>query len=357
MIYQIEVPRLNANEDEVVVVDVAIEVGQTVSEGDLVAVVESTKAATEISSERSGTVKALHVKLGQFIGVGKLIAEIEDDAPSTGPVPKADDARMSGEIQISAKARKRAQELGVDIDAVTPTNGRVLLKDVEAAARPFQPVAPATGNFSAVIIGGGGHASYVVDTIISLGAQTIGCLDASLPNGTEVLHDVEIIGTDERLAEIRADGTKIAFIGLGGTVDNAPRRKLFDLAISKKFDVPPLVHRDATITTGVNFAAGVQVLAGATIGPRTKIDANTIINQGANICHDVHIGMDVHITPSAIVAADVKIGDGTTLGMGATVLNGASIGKGCLIHNGVSIVSDVPDFTEVDRRGQRRRLA
>ena len=74
------------NADGVTVIEVSIGVGDTVSEGDTLIVLESDKASMEIPSPVSGKVLALSVKEGDSVAQGDAIADIE---ATGGPVPQA----------------------------------------------------------------------------------------------------------------------------------------------------------------------------------------------------------------------------------------------------------------------------
>ncbi len=360
MIY-ISVPRINANEDQLVVVDVLVGPGATVAEGDLLAVVESTKAAQEIAAPVAGTVTEVKAAAGDYVNVGEALVGI-DDGEEAAPESTSADA---GRIKVTAKARKLARELGVDLSAVSVQGAYIRVAHVEAAARSpadddeteavpeWSPSRPPDGDGQAVIVGAGGHAAVIIDALAGSDYRVVGCTGQE-PKGSEVLNGVSVLGGDGVLAELRIEGVANAFIGVGGAVDNKMRRKLFKQAMDLGFIVPPLVHPSAVVGAGTRLAAGVQVLAGATIGPRCTIGANTIVNQGSIVCHDSAVGAHVHVTPGAVLAGQVTVGDDTIVGMGATVLFGARIGSGCMIHNSASVTGDLSSGMTLSRDGKRR---
>jgi acetyl-CoA/propionyl-CoA carboxylase biotin carboxyl carrier protein len=60
------------------IVKVAVEEGQTVSEGDLIVVLEAMKMEQPLNAHRSGTVKGLTAAVGASIASGAAICEIKD---------------------------------------------------------------------------------------------------------------------------------------------------------------------------------------------------------------------------------------------------------------------------------------
>jgi pyruvate dehydrogenase E2 component (dihydrolipoyllysine-residue acetyltransferase) len=141
--------------------------GDHVEKGEVLFEVETDKANMEIEAPASGYVRHLLVKAGQSVPVTTLIALISDtideDIPDTAHVAAAtpgvveatpESARATpplarglpslaaavpgdGErVRSSPAARRRAQELGVDIGTLTGSGpgGRINIEDVEAAA-------------------------------------------------------------------------------------------------------------------------------------------------------------------------------------------------------------------------------
>jgi len=144
--------------------------GDAVKRGDIVAVVETDKADIEIEVFTSGVLEKLLVEPGTTVPVGTPLALIREEgeaptppaaapAPSAAPAtpapaappPPAPAAAAAEHLLVSPSARHLAEELGVDLRAVTGTGpgGRIQRKDVEeaAAARGAAPApaAPAAG--------------------------------------------------------------------------------------------------------------------------------------------------------------------------------------------------------------------
>ena len=58
------------------IIEISVEVGQSVSEGDLLIVIESMKMENEIFSEVNGTIKSLNVKEDQNVSEENLLMTI-----------------------------------------------------------------------------------------------------------------------------------------------------------------------------------------------------------------------------------------------------------------------------------------
>jgi pyruvate dehydrogenase E2 component (dihydrolipoamide acetyltransferase) len=140
--------------------------GDRVEKGEVLFEVETDKANMEIEASASGIVRRILLAADASAPVATVIALIADTAdeplPSDAPAPSSKDVATlttrarpslvetppppagtsvgadgsSDRVRSSPAARKRAQELGVDINLVRGTGpgGRIGLEDVEAAA-------------------------------------------------------------------------------------------------------------------------------------------------------------------------------------------------------------------------------
>jgi sugar O-acyltransferase (sialic acid O-acetyltransferase NeuD family) len=356
---EVAAPRLNANEDQALVADVLKQVGADVELGDLLFVLETTKAATEVLAPVKGRISALTVKKGDMVDVGAILCIIGESV-SRQAEPSGANAR-SGETKVTAKAKLRAQELGVDLDVVVPVGGRVGVAEVEAHAAKSPAVsveakpraAARLTSARAVMVGGGGHAATLADALEGSGWDLVGALDSILPVGTIVTPGLAVIGNDEMLESLFEDGVRTAFIGVGGATSASARRRVFEKLARMGFQLPPVVHKAAHVGLDVKLGPATYVMPSAMVGPRCRIGANVIVNSGCIVCHDSQVEDHAHITPGAIIAGMVHVGEESVIGMAATVLFGSKIGRGSVIHNSAAVVGDVGDDLQYTRNGQR----
>jgi len=157
---EFKLPSLGADMDEGKLLEWKVRPGDTVKKGQVVAIVDTSKAAVDVEIWAEGTVFELLVAPGETIPVGTLMATLLEAGetaettkrtprpapaskaaaptpPRRGPLPRAGvEGAVPGRRRISPAARKHAEELGVDIDTVAGTGpeGSVTLVDVEQAA-------------------------------------------------------------------------------------------------------------------------------------------------------------------------------------------------------------------------------
>ena len=144
-------PKLGLTMDEGRLVAWHKKEGDRVEKGEVLFEVETDKANMEIEASASGVVRRILLPADASAPVATVIALIADTAdeplgdvasvapagmPAASPGAELASDGSSDRVRSSPAARKRAQELGVDINGVRGTgpSGRVGLEDVEAAA-------------------------------------------------------------------------------------------------------------------------------------------------------------------------------------------------------------------------------
>ena len=175
---QIDMPALSSTMKEGKVVSWLKVEGDPISAGEAIMVVESDKADMDVEAFEDGFLAAIITEEGDSGAVGApvaLIAAEEADIPvlqeyaaslSGAPAPAAPaavaapepvaaapkkvnlsaaSANTGGRVIASPLAKKKAEELGIDISAIAGTGpgGRITASDVEADASGTAPAAPA----------------------------------------------------------------------------------------------------------------------------------------------------------------------------------------------------------------------
>ncbi|WP_126428727.1 acetyltransferase [Brevibacillus marinus] len=190
-----------------------------------------------------------------------------------------------------------------------------------------------------IVIGGGGHAKVLIDTLQALLIPIIGFTDIN--DKSETVLGVPFLGSDEQI--YRYSPEEVALVnGLGAVGDASLRQNLFETFQQAGYRFATVVHPSAVVSRHTQLGEGVQVMAKAVIQPGTVIGANTIVNTGALLDHDCAVGMHVHVAPGATVCGQVSIGDQVHVGAGATILQGLKIGQGSVVGAGAVVTRSVP---------------
>jgi UDP-perosamine 4-acetyltransferase len=200
-----------------------------------------------------------------------------------------------------------------------------------------------------VIVGAGGHARAVIDAVRAHGEHEV----VSLTDPREELvgttiEAVPVVGDDSVLPSLLEEGVVGACIGVGGTGDNLQRSRLFNHVAGLGFELPPIMHRTATIAASSTIGRGSVVLAGSAVGPGARLGENVIVNTGAVVEHDCVVEADVHVATGALLGGGVVVGMLAHIGMGACVLQDLEVGASAIVGAGAVVIRDVaPDITVV----------
>ncbi len=365
----IRVPQLNANEEEVEVVEVSVEEGDLVERGDLLCTLESTKATLEMEASAGGYVRRWSIQAGQRVAVGALICALTEtlEEPlqlSEEPTPTA--------VHEGVRATRRAEALiaEYDIDIAALGNGGIITErdvlqhlgeereDLRAPDDKSEPakvrVEPPRGE-GIVIYGAGGHARVVIDMLREArrDLNLVGIVDDSPQRPDEVL-GVPVVGEASRLGDLRDRGVRMAALGVGAVTHNALRAELFERLVQAGFALPNIIHPDATVESSVNMGRGNQIFAGAVLSSSAQLGDNAIINSNVVVSHDCQIGDHVHLTPGALLAGGVSVGERTVIGMGVTVYLGVDVGADVVVPNGDHVLEDIVE-SGMRRVGGRTR--
>lgn len=146
--------------------------GDPVSQGDIVAEIETDKANMDVEAMGSGVLRKILVQEGATVPVGTLIGVIADPeedieamlaeaaaaepavaepteepaaASHTADLPPGVPTARDGRVKASPVARKMAAELGIELGTIPGSGpgGRIIKQDVEAAAAAGAPAAGA----------------------------------------------------------------------------------------------------------------------------------------------------------------------------------------------------------------------
>lgn len=152
------VPQVGQDLTEAKIVELHVKLGDIVKKGDLVAIVESEKASFEVEAFAEGVVISLPFKEGDVAPVleplmllgepGELVGATETTpametaasvtpaiAHPSAPLTDAAPVAASGPLRVSPVARRTATEQGLDVARIAGSGpgGAVVLRDVDAA--------------------------------------------------------------------------------------------------------------------------------------------------------------------------------------------------------------------------------
>ena len=177
---EFKMPRLGADMESAVLMEWLVKEGDTVSKGDVIAEVETSKGVIEIEVFENGIVEKILIEEETECAVGTPLALIRSEGesttevqtkptaetavesqpeplppePSPEPAEAVDEASTEAHIQVSPAARKKAKELGVDLAVLAAKSvGVIQLHEVEAASKKRDKITGKAGQKAAAADG------------------------------------------------------------------------------------------------------------------------------------------------------------------------------------------------------------
>jgi len=173
MAKEVNLPKLGQTMEEGTVVNCLVKVGDEVKRGDVLFEIETDKATLEMESPANGFVKCILAQLNQTLPVGAPLMVIGDKdeqvpqsfiaaltggaapvaaaaaaapaAPAQTAAPEPEPSKPAGKIMVSPRAKKLAEDLGVNLATVKGTGpaGKITEMDIRNAAQAKPAAAPA----------------------------------------------------------------------------------------------------------------------------------------------------------------------------------------------------------------------
>lgn len=196
-----------------------------------------------------------------------------------------------------------------------------------------------------LLVGGGGHCKSVLDCIVDMGIYSeIGIIDLRENIGNDVM-GVPIIGCDDNLEALYAEGYKYAFVTVGGIGNPAVRINLFRRLCQIGFSIPNIIAASACISRNVVLGKGIFIGKNAIVNAGASVLDGAVVNTGAIIEHDCKIGEFSHIAPGSVLSGGVQIGNNTHIGANCVIKQLLTIGCNTIIGMGSVVTKSFGDRT------------
>lgn len=192
-----------------------------------------------------------------------------------------------------------------------------------------------------ILIGGGGHAHSVMDSIVQAGRyEIVGVVDRADMKGKKIA-DFRVIGTDNDLQAIYSSGVRNACITVGYMGTNNIREKIYECVKQIGYELPSIIDASAVIADGAVIVEGTYVGKRAVVNANAKVGRMCIINTGAVVEHDNCVGDFSHIAVGSVLCGGVRVGKRCFVGANATIIQNIHVADGAMIGAGVTVRHDV----------------
>ncbi|MGF1881046.1 acetyltransferase [Vibrio splendidus] len=207
-----------------------------------------------------------------------------------------------------------------------------------------------------VMIGGGGHASMLVDILRMQNRDIVAIVCPDDLGERAIFSGIPHFFHDDDVFQFEPE--KVLLVnGIGVLPKSGLKRKLTQYYLSHGYQFETIVAETASVSPYARLSEGVQIFPGAFVNAGVKVGSHSIINTGAIIEHDSEVGEFNHIAPRALLCGQVKCAEDVFVGAGATVIQNLTLAQGCIVGASTTILSDVKELTIVySKQNQKYKL-
>ncbi|WP_434341251.1 acetyltransferase [Motilimonas cestriensis] len=192
-----------------------------------------------------------------------------------------------------------------------------------------------------IIIGGGGHASVLVDILRSQDREILAVVSPDDIAHRSVFIGIKHLKNDDDLLAYRPNEV-VLVNGIGMMPRTKIKRKINEKFLSLGYRFETVIADSSIISEYASLGEGVQVLPGAIIQAGAVIGEYSIINSGAIIEHDTQIGCYNHIAPGSVICGQCVTKEDVFVGAGATVIQSINIAEQAFVAVGATVTTNMP---------------
>jgi len=193
-----------------------------------------------------------------------------------------------------------------------------------------------------VIIGAGGHASVLVDILLSQGRQILAFVSPKSRFMRRVFSGIPQIFSDHDIDRFGVDEVMLVN-GLGMLPGSKIREEIHQHYCSLGYEFETVIAVSAEVSEFAVLGQGVQVLSKAVIQAGAYVGDQTIINSGALLEHDCRLGALNHVASQATLCGQVRTEDNVFVGAGATIIQNICLGRQSVVGAGAVLVNNLEE--------------
>ena len=352
-LYKLIAPQLGVNDEFLKVVEWVAQPGDLVEKDEIVAVVETSKATSEIAAERSGYFypcrtlfnevpfhEPIAVIAATVLTDDQLQSVLMSEEKNSGP----DEFEREG-VRLTKKAKVLAGELGINPGDL-PRDRIVKQADIHALVQARKADRSDAINYQKAIIHKiGNGSSTILETIRAMGGvEVVGFLDQEQVSKIGAFQGLPVYG----YAELKPLLERGVSLFISGETDRQRRLEVLQDAERMGYRLLNAIHPRAYISPSVRMAGGNHVKASAVVDTGTLVGKGCIIDNGAIVPHHNIIGDGCHISPGVSMGSSIRLEARVLLGIGSSVATGVDIGEDAIVTPGSSITTPVASRTVME---------
>ena len=349
------VSQLGVNDEKADLVSWEVSEGSSIEKGDVLCILETTKAAYDVESDYSGFIAFLSDEDDKVLVNNPIaiIASSYEQAVYERDIirNKAIQEKMESDTSATKKAESIAKENKVSLKDITPSTGSIIresdvLEYIQANSVTNKKVSI---NFETnkipVAVYGAGLGGVTIRETLSMGDvyKVVCYIDDNKKLQSEM--DGVPVYSGNSMEKILNMGVKHAITGVSnGILRTKIAKKIVDIG----FELVNAIHPSSYISPSAKIGVNNHIKAGSLIDTNTIIGNNCIIDNGVIIAHDNLIEDGCHIAPGAVFGSKIHLGKNTVIGIGASISTNIKIGQKCIISVGAAITQNIDNFSVVD---------
>ncbi|MDF2596637.1 MAG: sugar O-acyltransferase, sialic acid O-acetyltransferase NeuD family [Clostridia bacterium] len=192
-----------------------------------------------------------------------------------------------------------------------------------------------------LIIGGGGHAVSVIETVHSMNLFEIeGIIDTKDKQKTFV-NGIEVIGEDTELERLFSKKIGNAVIAVGSIGKVSLRRNLYKKCKDIGYSFPNIIDASAIVAKHITIGEGNFIGKGVILNTHVQIGNGCILNTGCIIEHGCRVEDFVHVAPGSVLCGGVVVKRDTHIGAHSIIIQNITVGESTLIGAGSVVIKDI----------------
>lgn len=353
MIKKVKCEQFNVNDDQYKIIDIFFSNGDFIGKGELLFVLDSSKAAIDINAESEGFFYTVF-KENDTVSVNSTLYVISEkkieDVSTYFETNTSKVVAENSEKVITEKASELIASNNIDIsffeeDFITVELVNGLLNKTNIILENSN-----TNKINRLaIIGAGQGLIQVLDIVFKCNNYLPVCIYDDTPNkiGTNIFN-IPVKGpvNYENIVDDFHSGIFDVIINSVSTSIEF-RKNVFEFLNRCNVPFANLIHPKADIGFNVKMGAGNIILSDVTIGACTSIGNDNFISAKCNIEHHNIVGNHVTFGPCVITSGSVTISDEIKFGTGIFIEPKINIGKNSIISSGSIIVRNILSDTIV----------
>lgn len=192
-----------------------------------------------------------------------------------------------------------------------------------------------------IIVGAGGYAKSVLDSVDHMNFRMVGYIDDIKPIGTEH-QGYPILGNMIDCVENPED--YVYFVAIG---NNAKRKAWFDNLKQRNLSLINVIDKSALVSYAATIGEGSFIGKLAILNHGSSVGDNCVINTRALIEHGCIINNHVNVSTNATLNGDVVCEEGCFVGSGSVINGQLTIGEWSLVGSGSVVIKNVQAHTTV----------